>query len=90
MYFSEYPYAGMDFWGDPDLALPAGERWGALGNILTTSLFMFFIYIVFSYFIVSRLIQNLCVFTPLPPLSYWPIVHLHLIVYPFLKNNCEG
>ena len=41
MYFSEYPYAGMDFWGDPDSVLPAGERWGALGNILTTSLFMF-------------------------------------------------
>ena len=33
MYFSEYPYAGMDFRDDPDMALPAGERWGALGNI---------------------------------------------------------
>jgi len=33
MFYSEYPYAGMDFRGDPDLALPAGERWGALGNL---------------------------------------------------------
>ena len=33
MYFSEYPYTGMDFRGDPDLPLPVGERWGALGNL---------------------------------------------------------
>jgi len=25
MFYSEYPYAGMDFRGDPDLVLPAGE-----------------------------------------------------------------
>jgi len=25
MVFAEYPYIGMDFRGDPDLALPAGE-----------------------------------------------------------------
>lgn len=33
MFFSEYPYVGMDFRGDPDLALSADEQWGALGNI---------------------------------------------------------
>ena len=34
MFYSEYPYAGMDFRGDPDLVLPAGEQWGAIGNLL--------------------------------------------------------
>ena len=32
MVFSEYPYAGMDFQGDPDLVLPAGEQWGTIGK----------------------------------------------------------
>ena len=32
MVFSEYPYAGMDFRGDPDLVLPAGEQWGVIGK----------------------------------------------------------
>lgn len=34
MAFSEYPYAGMDFRGDPDLVLPDGDQWGAIGKIL--------------------------------------------------------
>ena len=33
MVFAECPYAGMDFWGDPDLVLPAGEQWGVIGKI---------------------------------------------------------
>lgn len=32
MIFSEYPYAGMDFRGDPDLVLPALEHWGVIGK----------------------------------------------------------
>ena len=32
MVFSEYPYVGMDFRGDPDLVLPDGEQWGAIGK----------------------------------------------------------
>ena len=32
MVFSEYPYAGMDFRGDPDLVSLAGEQWGAIGK----------------------------------------------------------
>lgn len=32
MVFDEYPYAGMDFQGDPDLVLPAGEQWGVIGK----------------------------------------------------------
>ena len=34
IFFSEYPYAGMDFWGDPDLVLPAGEQWGVMGKMI--------------------------------------------------------
>ena len=41
MVFSEYPYAGMDFRGDPDLVLSAGEQWGAIGKFL--SIFMFIV-----------------------------------------------
>ena len=33
MVFSEYPYVGMDFRGDPDLVLPDGEQWGTIGKI---------------------------------------------------------
>ena len=29
----DYPYAGMDFWGDPDLVLPPGAAWGTIGKI---------------------------------------------------------
>ena len=32
MVFSGYPYAGMDFRGDLDLVLTAGEQWGVIGK----------------------------------------------------------
>jgi len=32
MVFAEYPYVGMDFRGDPDLVLLAGEQWGVIGK----------------------------------------------------------
>ena len=32
MVFSEYPYASMDFQGDPDLVLPASEQSGVIGK----------------------------------------------------------
>lgn len=28
----DYPYAGMDFQGDPDLVLPPNPTWGQIGN----------------------------------------------------------
>lgn len=34
MVFAEYPYVGMDFRGDLDLALPAGEQWIAIGKVI--------------------------------------------------------
>ena len=32
MVYAKFPYAGMDFRGDPDLVLPVGEQWGSMGN----------------------------------------------------------
>ena len=32
MAFSEYPYVGMDFRGDPDMVLPDGAQWDATGK----------------------------------------------------------
>lgn len=34
MAFVEYPYAGMDFHGDPDLALLVGVQWSAIGKLI--------------------------------------------------------
>ena len=27
----DYPYAGMDFRGDPDMGLPSGDAWDLVG-----------------------------------------------------------
>ncbi len=32
MVYAKFPYARMDFQGDPDLVLSAGEQWGAMGK----------------------------------------------------------
>ena len=29
----DYPYAGLDFRGDPDLVLPPDAAWGEIGKI---------------------------------------------------------
>ena len=46
----DFPYAGMDFRGDPDMVLPQGEQWDDRGTFIFTSFlimyFLFFIYIV--------------------------------------------
>ena len=45
-----YPYAGMDFRGDPDLVLPPGATWGEIGKI------SFFYYMIFGFFqIIQRM-----------------------------------
>ena len=31
----DYAYAGLDFRGDPDLALPEGSQWGNIGKKVT-------------------------------------------------------
>ena len=37
----EYPYAGVDFRRDPDLILPDGAQWGAIGKNVLTIFFIF-------------------------------------------------
>ena len=34
MVFAEYPYVGMDFQGDSELALLAGEKWSVIGKMI--------------------------------------------------------
>lgn len=47
--FLSFPYAGMDFHGDPDMGLPFGYAWGPIGMFcyvfciyLSTYVFMYF------------------------------------------------
>ena len=39
---NEYAYTGVDFRGDPDLVLPEGAQWGAIGKNDLTMFFLFF------------------------------------------------
>ena len=54
MVYAEYPYAGMDFRGDPDLVLPDGEQWGAIGKIFDHIPVYRFLFIMSLCFILSR------------------------------------
>jgi len=75
MVFSEYPYAGMDFWGDPDLVLLAGEQWGAIGKISTISLFIVSLCnVLVLYSIKSK--QNSCAHADVGPVR--PVVCLRV------------
>ena len=49
MVFTEYPYVGMDFRGDSDFALPAGEQWGVIGKI-SDHISVYCFYNVLMYF----------------------------------------
>ena len=55
MAFSEYPYIGMDFRGDPDLVLPDGEQWGDLGKYFDLITVYSFFFIMSLCFTLSRL-----------------------------------
>ena len=55
----DYAYAGLDFRGDPDLALPEDAQWGDLGkkntNFLFLNVFEFLSYLnVFFIYIYSK------------------------------------
>lgn len=41
MTLTEYPYSGMDFRGDPDLPLPTGAMWGAIGKLFDQMFLIF-------------------------------------------------
>jgi len=57
MVFSEYPYVGMDFWGDPDLVLPAGEQWGVIGKF-SDHISVYGFFIMSLCFLLSGLIKT--------------------------------
>jgi len=44
----DFPYAGTDFTGDPDMVLPQGEQWDDRGTFLFTS-FPNYVFLVFIY-----------------------------------------
>ena len=44
----DFPYAGVDFRGDPDMALPPGEQWDDSGKIIF-NIFLIFIFFYFLY-----------------------------------------
>ena len=46
----DYPYAGMDFRGDPDLVLPPGTSWGTVGEFAK----FFDLYNFFGFFQICR------------------------------------
>ena len=58
MVYSEHSYAGMDFRGDPDLVLPAGEQWGAIGKFFDHIHVYRFSFIMSLCFILSTLNQT--------------------------------
>ena len=46
----DYPYAGIEFWGDPDMPLPPGSAYGDIGNESRPSLFLNFLEL-FNFFL---------------------------------------
>ena len=48
----DYPYAGIDFRGDPDMPLPPGVAYGDIGkesqtHFLSFELFNFFVFLIY-------------------------------------------
>ena len=48
----DYPYVGIDFWGDPNMPLPLGSAYGDIGNESRPLLF-FKNFEVFNFFVFS-------------------------------------
>ena len=64
----QFPYAGMDFRGDPDLVLPPGGAWGELGK-------QFLLFNIFKCFMNFKII-DIYICTSLNPINvskcrYW-------------------
>lgn len=49
----DFPYAGVDFRGDPDMALPLGEKWDDTGNLIFRKFLIIYIFVVVFY-VVSK------------------------------------
>jgi hypothetical protein len=71
----DYAYAGLDFRGDPDLALLEDTQWGDLGKKYTHFLFLnvfeifYHIQMFLFYMFVQRLIQNCFLITQMLDLT---------------------
>ena len=55
----DYPYAGIDFRGDPDMPLPLGAAYGDIGNESQTLFLKFFELLIFFVFF-DILTQKTC------------------------------
>jgi hypothetical protein len=44
----DFPYAGMDYRGDPDMALPPGEQWDESGKIIFNIFYFNFFFFLSS------------------------------------------
>ena len=49
----DYPYGGIDFWGDPDMPLPPGSAYGDIGDESQPSLSFLKIFELFNFFVFS-------------------------------------
>ena len=57
----DYPYAGIDFWGDLNMPLPPGEAYGDIGNESQTLFLSFLNYNFFLCFLIYRLKRHVFV-----------------------------
>ena len=82
----QFPYAGMDFRGDPDLVLPPGGAWGELGNFYFQNfkIFMNFKY-KYIYICLRVLILLKCQNTDIGLVR--PEGHPHMYVCPILGED---
>ena len=63
----DYPYAGIDFRGDPDMPLPPGSAYGDIGNESRPLLFLKFLkYLIFFCVFLINGIKKTC---------FWVIIH---------------
>ena len=46
----QFPYAGMDFWGDNDLVLPPGGAWGASGILVFQVFKIFYEFLIINIY----------------------------------------
>ena len=57
----DYPYAGLDFWGDPNMPLPPGAAYGDISNESQTLFLNFFELLIFLCFLIYRLKRHVLV-----------------------------
>ena len=69
----DFPYAGVDFRGDPDMVLPPGEQWDDTGNSFFTSFlnYLLFLFVLYHLKTDSNNFQNADV-GPCRPSNLWP------------------